>query len=120
MQILYDSEHRILRITARGPWPTAETHIAAQRELAALQLPPDAGVLIDLRNAERNTEPAYQDIVSRARRGLGSLPARRAYVMRPGVQFGAARQIQALAPPGVTIEVFTDEAQALAWLLGSE
>ena len=46
----------------------------------------------------------------------GGLPLRRAYVVASAVQFGLVRQMQALAPPEIKVEIFFNESEALAWL----
>ena len=43
-------------------------------------------------------------------------PLRRAYLVGSAVQFGLARQMQAMAPPPMQLQVFSVEREALQWL----
>jgi hypothetical protein len=118
MDIRYDPQHRILRVTARGVWPTGADHAAARPQIAALDIPAEAGALIDLRRVDSETAPHFKQIILRSARAMSPVPARRAYLVNEGVLYGVARMIQATSPAGVEIEVFTTEADAIAWLNG--
>ncbi len=86
-------------------------------DLAGLDVPSEAGALIDLRAVDPDRAPSYECIRKCSSVALVSPPVRRrAYVALPGVLFGVARMIQALAPDSAAIEVFTDEGEALSWL----
>ena len=43
-------------------------------------------------------------------------PLRRAYLVGSAVQVGLARQMQAMAPPSMQLQVFSVEHEALQWL----
>lgn len=116
MDIEYDSERRILRVTPQGRWPNGAGHAGARAKVASLDVPPDAGALIDLRQVDAATAPRFTQIAFRSERAMSGLPARRAYLVNDGVQFGVARMIQSMASEEVQVEVFTDETRALAWL----
>jgi hypothetical protein len=116
MDIRYDPVYRILRVTARGAWPNGTSHSAASEQISALDIPDDAGALIDLREVDSDTAPSFPQVMLRSTRAMGRVPRQRAYLVKEGVQFGVARMIQATSPEGVEIEVFTSEAAAVAWL----
>jgi hypothetical protein len=118
MDISYDPERRILWVTARGVWPDEPGHKAAASQIATLDLPDNAGALIDLRRVDSDTAPRFTQIALRSDRATSRLPRRRAYLVNEGVQFGVARMIQATSPEGVEIEVFTTEDDAIRWLTG--
>jgi hypothetical protein len=46
----------------------------------------------------------------------GGWPLFRAYVVGSAVQFGLVRQMKALAPSTVELEIFTSEEEAHVWL----
>jgi hypothetical protein len=116
LRFSYDRVTGIGRITLTGPWPAGEGHSRFVQELAAMGAPQDAPTLIDVRGVESGTEPHYADLTYRVRDRSMPTASRRAYLARPGTQYGVARMIKALTPTDVDLEVFTDEAEALAWL----
>ena len=120
LRFSYDRATGIGRITLTGPWPAGEGHSRLVQELAAIGAPQDAPALIDVRGVESGTEPHYADLTHRVRDRKMATPSRRAYLARPGTQYGVARMIKALAPTDVELEVFTDEAEALEWLTREE
>ena len=116
LALSYDKTTGILRIDVTGPWPTGKEAPEFVDALARSGAPEDAPVLVDLRRVEAGTEPRYAELATRARDGKLGGPRRRAYLTRPGTQYGTARMIQALLPSGVEMEIFVDENEALAWL----
>ena len=88
----------ILRLDMTGAWPSAR----------------EGKALIDLRMVA--STPPYTEIQSVMRLPCVSWLARQAYIVGSAVQFGLVRQMQALAPPDMAIEIFFDEAAALRWL----
>jgi hypothetical protein len=110
-----------IRITLRGTWPSLEEQRDARlRLLESGQLTPDTRALIDFRDL--STTAQYADvgkIISAALKD-GGLPFFRAYVVGSAVQFGLVRQMKALAPPQIELEIFTDEQEAQVWLWRNE
>lgn len=105
-----------IRLNLTGELPTVQDQGTLRRELMARgHLTADTRALLDLRGVTRM--PKYseiQQIVAAATADKG-WPLRRAYLVMPGVQFGFVRQLQAIAPPEVTIDLFTTESEALEW-----
>ena len=100
-----------------GEWP-AITELAAVRQhlISTGQLTAQTRVLFDIRMVA--SVPPYskvEEIVGAAMK-QGGLPLRRAYLVGSAVQHGVVRQMQALAPPQISIEIFTNEAEAVSWL----
>ena len=104
-----------VRLTFAGAWPS----IPELRNMRQALEDPGASrlVLADLRPLSENL-PHTDDIrslVARVAGSAGSAARRRAILVATDVQFGVARIFQSLLPGEV--EVFRDEAAAVAWLL---
>jgi hypothetical protein len=108
---------QLVRWTITGPWPgITEVGMVRERLIAEGHLTEATRGLLDIRNVE--TIPNYADVapmIAAASRG-GGLPWYRAYVVASAEQFGIVRQMKSLAPPGYKIEIFFNDAEALAWL----
>lgn len=108
---------QFVRWTITGPWPAiTDVAIVRQRLIADGHLTELTRALLDIRDVE--TIPSYADVtpmIESARRA-GGLPWCRAYVVSSAEQFGIVSQMKALAPAGYRIEMFFNEADALAWL----
>ena len=108
---------RFVRWTITGPWPgISEVGLVREQLIADGHLTELTRALLDIRDVE--TIPSYAEVtpmIESARRA-GSLPWCRAYVVSSAEQFGIVRQMKALAPPGYRIEIFFNDADALAWL----
>jgi hypothetical protein len=106
-----------IRITLRGAWPTLEEQRDARlRLLADGLLTNDTRALIDFRDLTTTAESSDVEKIIGAAMKDGGLPFFRAYVVGSAVQFGLVRQMKAIAPPQVELEVFTDEQEAHVWL----
>jgi hypothetical protein len=106
-----------IRINLRGEWPTIEEQGRVRHQLIESgQLTADTRALIDLRNVA--TTAGYSDVehMIAAATKAGGLPLFRAYLVGSAVQFGLVRQMKALAPSPVELEIFTDEREAHIWL----
>ena len=80
----------------------------------------DTRTLIDLRLAgEAPRYDGLQRMVLAAER-RDSWPLRRAYLVGSPTQFGVVRQMQAMAPATMKIDIFNVEGDALAWLASSD
>jgi hypothetical protein len=109
----------VLRFTATGVCPTvAELDALCHAEITAGALTASTRALIDLRGVTEM--PSLEAIQKRANQAINehAWPLRRAYVVQSGAQYGVVRQMQALSPTGIQIQIFTDEGPALTWLLG--
>lgn len=102
------------RLTFADAWPS----IAELREVRLGLDDPAASrlVLADLRLLSEDLPHADQirSLVSRIAGSSGAAARRRAMLVATDVQFGVARIFQSLLPGEV--EVFRDEATAIAWL----
>ena len=108
---------QFVRLTITGAWPgITDIGMVRQRLIAHGHLTELTRGLVDIRNVE--TIPNYADVAAmiEAARRDGGMPWYRAYVVSSAEQFGIVRQMKALAPPGYKIEIFFNEADALAWL----
>src|SRR6188508_2634702 len=97
-----------IRITLRGEWPTIEEQGQVRRQLIENgQLTAETRALIDLRDVA--TTAGYSDVeqMIAAAMKAGGLPLCRAYLVGSAVQFGLVRQMKALAPSPVELEIFT-------------
>jgi hypothetical protein len=106
-----------IRITLRGDWPTLEEQRDARHQLiAAGDLIAETRALIDFRPLA--TTAAYSEVATIIASAMkdGGWPLVRAYVVGSAVQFGLVRQMKALAPATVQLEVFTSEEEAHVWL----
>ena len=107
---------RSIRLTVTGEWPPiAELAAIRQQLIDNGHLTEHTKGLFDVRMVA--SVPRYSDVqeIVAAAMKQGGLPLRRAYLVGASIQFGLVRQMQALAPPQISIEIFTDEASALAW-----
>jgi hypothetical protein len=122
MPFFIDSTHApaLLRITLGETWPTVdEQRVWRVKMIDEGLLTAQTRALIDMRPLKQF--PHYEEmtmVIASAVRD-GGWPLYRAYLAMPGMQFGIARQFQLMAPPTVTLQVFTDEVAAEQWLTGS-
>jgi hypothetical protein len=104
-------------ITITGPWPARE-EVAALRSrlITAGQLNESTRALFDIRAVE--SVPHYLEVgrMVAAATSQGGLPLTRAYLAASAEQQNVVGLMQSLAPPTIRVEMFTDEAAALAWL----
>jgi hypothetical protein len=106
-----------VRITLRGEWPSLDDQREARLMMIANgHLTPDTRALIDFRQLASTA--GYSDVAHIIAAAVkdGGLPLHRAYVVGSAVQFGLVRQMKALAPPTVDLEIFTSEEEAHVWL----
>lgn len=106
-----------LRWTVTGAWPGINDLAEVRTRLIDDgQLTAASRVLIDIRNVEN--VPDYHQVPAMIQSAVkaGGLPLIRAYVVASAVQFGMVRQMQALAPPEIMVEIFFNESEARAWL----
>jgi hypothetical protein len=106
-----------IRITLRGEWPTLEEQRDARQEMMKSgDLTAETRALIDFRQLASTA--GYSDVESIIASAMkdGGWPLFRAYVVGSAVQFGLVRQMKALAPSTVELEIFTSEEEAHVWL----
>lgn len=110
-----------VRITLRGEWPTIdEQRDVRERAMAAGQLTDKTRALFDFRDLSSIANYTEVDKMIAAAMKAGGLPLYRAYVVGSAVQFGLVRQMKALAPSPIELEIFTNEEDALLWLWRNE
>jgi hypothetical protein len=106
-----------LRITLTGEWPTLDQQREVrQRLLATGELTSTTRALLDFRNLTSTAPYTEVEKIIESAMKDGGWPLFRAYVVGSAVQFGLVRQMKAVAPSHVEIEVFTDEQEAHVWL----
>jgi hypothetical protein len=107
---------RVLLIVS-GPWP-ARDEVAALRSrlIADGQLDESTRALFDIRAVE--SVPHYLEIGRMVAVAMeqGGLPLTRAYLTASADQESVVGLMQTLAPSTISINIFHDEAAALAWL----
>ena len=97
-------------------WPTdEEQRLLQSRLMADGHLTPDTRVLLDIRDVN---PPGYDQAIKVIQTAVaaGAWPRRLALLVVSAVQYGFSRQLEALAPPDGTVDIFTDESEAGAWL----
>ncbi|MCA1584283.1 MAG: hypothetical protein LC791_05750 [Acidobacteria bacterium] len=120
----FDHHTGLLRVVVTGAWPS----IDEQRQLrlwlmAQGTLTDGTRALFDLREMDIATAPYHDGVQQTVAVAMqhGGLPRRRAYLALDGAQFGFIRMLQAVSEPtGVVMGCFTDEAEAVRWLLSDE
>jgi hypothetical protein len=106
-----------IRITLRGEWPTLDAQRDARHKaIAAGHLTAETRALIDFRQLATTAKYSEVETIVSAAMKDGGWPLFRAYVVGSAVQFGLVRQMKALAPPTVALEIFTSEEEAHVWL----
>jgi hypothetical protein len=106
-----------IRVTLRGEWPTIDAQREARlRAIEAGHLTAETRALFDFRALETTAKHSEVEAMISAAMKDGGWPLYRAYVVGSAVQFGLVRQMKALAPSHVELEVFTDEQEAHVWL----
>ena len=106
-----------IRVTLRGEWPTIEEQGQLRRQLIdAGQLTAETRALFDFRALATTANYSEVEQIIAAAMKSGGWPLFRAYVVGSAVQFGLVRQMKALAPSPVELEIFTDEREAHIWL----
>lgn len=105
-----------VRVRLSDAWPTTEEQTAVQlRLLSEGHLLADTRVLVDIRDVK---PPHYQETtrVMETTVAVRAWPRRCAFLVGSAVQYGFSRQLEALAPPGGTVDIFANEAEAQKWL----
>ena len=116
-----DDAPRSIRFNVTGEWPSIAELGAIRQQLISTRLLTDQTKgLFDLRMVA--SVPKYSEVeeIVRAAMKQGGLPLRRAYLVGASVHYGLVRQMQAVAPPQISIEIFTDEKSAVRWLSSSD
>ena len=97
-------------------------HVAALRDLACSPaLAPGIPVLLDARDLTLLPNPAEAEVLAGLLANQGVLGRHRvAVVVNAGTQYGVARMVCTVAElRGADAKVFTEEPQALSWLVGA-
>ena len=113
IDVKFDEEKRLLRITITGAWPTLPD-IIAERSRLILEgfIRPGVVELIDARGVTKGIPNLSQ--MQAILQSISKPALKRAIVVSSNVQFGAGRLAETLDPKG--LKVFRDEESALAWL----
>jgi len=113
IDVKFDEEKRLLRITITGAWPTLPD-IVAERSRLILEgfIRPGVVELIDARGVTKGIPNLSQ--IQAILQSINKPALKRAIVVSSNVQFGAGRLAETLDPKG--LRVFRDEESALAWL----
>ena len=112
-----DEAPRAIRLVVTGEWPPINELAALRQHLIETgHLTAQTRALFDIRMV--TSVPPYSQVKEMVGAAMkqGGLPLRRAYLIGAAVQHGIVRQMQALAPPQVSVEIFTNEAEAAQWL----
>lgn len=115
------SEPPIARLRCRDGGSFAD-HVAALSDLACSpELAPGIPVLLDARDLTLLPNPAEADVLAGLLANQRVLGRHRvALVVRAGTQYGVARMVCTVAElRGADAKVFTEEPQALSWLVGA-
>ena len=108
---------RAIRFTVTGEWPPI-TELAEIRAglISSGRLTKQTRALFDIRMVA--SIPPYSSVEAMVGAAMkqGGLPLRRAYLVGTAVQHGIVSQMQAIAPPQISIEIFTNETEAISWL----
>ena len=122
MPISCDTSRAPARVlfTITGPWPAREDVAALRsRLMAAGQLNESTRALFDIRSVESVPHYLEVDRIVAAAMAQGGLPLTRAYLTASVDQQSVVGLMQSLAPATISIEMFTDEAAAFAWLVAA-
>ena len=116
IDVKFDEEKRLLRVTLTGAWPTLPDIIAERsRLILAGIIRPGVVELVDARSVTKGIPNLSQ--MQAILHSISNPPLKRAIVVSSNVQFGAGRLAETLDPRG--LKVFRDEESALAWLFES-
>jgi hypothetical protein len=116
IDVKFDEEKRLLRVTLTGAWPTLPDIIAERsRLILAGIIRPGVVELVDARSVTKGIPNLSQ--MQAILHSISNPPLKRAIVVSSNVQFGAGRIAETLDPRG--LKVFRDEESALAWLFES-
>jgi hypothetical protein len=114
LDVKFDEDKRLIRVTVTGAWPTMPEIIAERsRLIMAGYIRPDVVEIVDIRNVTKGIPnlSQMQGIIH----AIGKPPNRRAVVVGTSLQFSAGRMAELLDPTG--IKIFREEDSALKWLL---
>ena len=116
-----ESEPPVVRLRCPDGGSFAD-HVAALRDLACSpELAPGIPVLLDVRDVTLLPNPAEAEVLAGLLANQGVLGRHRvAVVVNAGTQYGVARMVCTLAElRGADGKVFTEQPQALSWLVGA-
>lgn len=116
-----ESEPPVVRLRCQDGGSFAD-HVAALRDLACSpELAPGIPVLLDARDLTLLPNPAEAEVLAGLLANQAVLGRHRvAVVANAGTQYGVARMVCTVAElRGADAKVFTEEPQALSWLVGA-
>jgi hypothetical protein len=113
IDLQFDEDRRLLRVTITGAWPTLPDIIAERSRLILVGIiRPGVVELVDARGVSKGIPNLSQ--MQAILHAIGKPPFKRAILVSSNVQFGAGRMAELLDPRG--LRVFRDEDSALQWL----
>ena len=114
IDVRFDEERRLIRVTVSGSWPTLPEIIAERsRLILAGVIRPGVVELCDARGVTRGIPNLSQ--MQAILHSISKPPDKRAIIVSSAVQFTAGRMAEVLDPQG--LRVFREEEPALAWLM---
>lgn len=117
LDVRFDEDRLLIRVTITGTWPTVPEIIAERsRMIMAGMIRPGSVELIDARAVTRGIPNLSQ--TQAIIHAIDKPPDKRALVVSSTVQLGAGRLAELLDPKG--LKVFSGEEAAIAWLLDDD
>lgn len=114
IDVRFEEERRLVRVTISGAWPTLPEIVAERsRLIVAGIIRPGVVELCDARGVTRGIPNLSQ--MQAILHSISKPPDKRAIVVHSTVQFTAGRMAELLDPRG--LRVFREEEAALAWLM---
>ena len=114
IEVKFDEDRRLLRVTVTGTWPNLPEIIAERSRLILVGLiRPGVVELIDARGVTKGIPNLSQ--MQAVVHAIARPPDKRAILVSSNVQYEAGRMAELLDPKG--LKVFRDEEAAVKWLL---
>ena len=115
IEVTFDEDRRLLRVTVTGSWPTLPEIVAERsRLILAGMIRPGVVELVDARGVNKNIPNLSQ--MQAILHSISKPPDKRAIIVGSNVQMSAGRIAEVLDPKG--LRVFREEQPALEWLFG--
>jgi hypothetical protein len=117
IDVKFDEDRRLIRVTLTGAWPTLP-EVIAERSRLIMAGTIRAGVveLVDARGVTRGIPNLSQ--MQALLHAISKPPDKRAIVVSSNIQFNAGRMAELLDPN--CLKVFREEQPALDWLFETE
>lgn len=117
IDVKFDEDRRLIRVTVTGSWPTLPEVIAERsRLIMAGMIRPGVVELVDGRGVTKGIPNLSQ--MQAMLHAIGKPPHKRAIIVASNIQFNAGRMAELLDPNA--LKVFREEQAALDWLFETE